>query len=145
MATEKSLARCKDEKFDLLWLHNPDFTGYTSDKVWSGMDKVKEAGLTDCVGVAPGPANGFTLDVLVCFERFGALLDWAMVILNPLEPWPGSLVLPAAVKHEVDIITRVVDYGGLFYKDQKTGDQIRPPDQPAVSPPRGGGGGAKKM
>src|ERR1041385_3571160 len=42
MATEKSLARCKAEKFDLLLLHNPDFTGYTSDKVWGAMDKLRD-------------------------------------------------------------------------------------------------------
>ena len=47
------------------------------------------------IGVAPGPANGFTLDVIDCLERFGDRIDWAMVILNPLEPWPGELVLPA--------------------------------------------------
>ncbi len=32
MATEKSLARCGVDKFDLLLLHNPDSVGYTSDK-----------------------------------------------------------------------------------------------------------------
>ena len=67
MATEKSLARCQADKFDLLMLHNPDFTGYTSDKVWSAMDKVKDAKLTDRLGIAPGPANGFTLDILLAF------------------------------------------------------------------------------
>jgi aryl-alcohol dehydrogenase-like predicted oxidoreductase len=69
------------------------------------------------LGVAPGPANGFTLDVIDCLERFGDRIDWAMVILNPLEPWPGELVLPAAERHGVSIITRVVDYGGLFHDD----------------------------
>src|SRR2546423_4277731 len=44
-ATEKSLQRCKVSKFDLLLLHNPDSTGYTSDAVWSGMEKVRDAGL----------------------------------------------------------------------------------------------------
>jgi aryl-alcohol dehydrogenase-like predicted oxidoreductase len=39
------------------------------------------------------------------------------VILNPLEPWPGELVLPAAAAHGVRVITRVVDYGGLFHGD----------------------------
>ena len=52
------------------------------------------AGLTRRIGVAPGPANGFTLDVIDCLERFGDRIDWAMVILNPLEPWPGELCLP---------------------------------------------------
>ena len=53
------------------------------------------------IGVAPGPANGFTLDLIDCFERFGERIDWAMVILNPLEPWPGELCLDAAAKHEI--------------------------------------------
>ncbi len=44
-----------------------------------------------------------------------------MIILNPLEPWPGELVLEAAVKHDVSLITRVVDYGGLFHDDVATG------------------------
>lgn len=121
MATEKSLERCRVAKFDCLMLHNPDSIGYTSDAVWNAMDKVREAGLTDMLGVAPGPANGFSLDLILNFERFGALLDWSMIILNPLEPWPGSLCLPAAVQNNVKIITRVVDYGGVFHGDVKPG------------------------
>ncbi|MGB8170199.1 MAG: aldo/keto reductase, partial [Chthoniobacteraceae bacterium] len=121
MATEKSLERCGVEKFDCLMLHNPDSIGYTSDAVWGAMEKMREAGLTDMLGVAPGPANGFSLDLILNFERFGALLDWSMIILNPLEPWPGSLVLPAAVQNNVKIITRVVDYGGVFHGDVKPG------------------------
>jgi len=117
MATEKSLERCGVDSFDLLLLHNPDRTGYTSPAVWDAMRAVKDEGLTRLLGVAPGPANGFTLDVIECFERFGELIDWAMVILNPLEPWPGELVLPAAKAHDVELITRVVDYGGLFHDD----------------------------
>src|SRR5215208_1890958 len=117
MATERSLERCGVDSFDLLLLHNPDRTGYTSDAVWSAMAAVRDAGLTRMLGVAPGPANGFTLDVIECLERFGDLIDWAMVILNPLEPWPGELVLPAAAAHDVKVITRVVDYGGLFHDD----------------------------
>ena len=134
MATEKSLARCGADKFDLLLLHNPDATGYTSDKVWSAMDKLKEAKLTERIGVAPGPANGFTLDILLCLERFGPLLDWAMIILNPLEPWPGKLVLPAAVKYDVSLITRVVDYGGLFHDDVKPGHKFGPQDHRTFRP-----------
>ncbi len=121
MATEKALERCGVAKFDCLMLHNPDSIGYTQDAVWNAMDKVREAGLTDMLGVAPGPANGFSLDLILNFERFGALLDWSMIILNPLEPWPGSLVLPAAVQNNVKIITRVVDYGGVFHGDVKPG------------------------
>jgi len=117
MATERSLERIGIDRFDLLLLHNPDRTGYSSPAVWDGLAAVREAGLTDLLGIAPGPANGFTLDLLESFDRFGDVIDWAMVILNPLEPWPGSLVLDAAAEHDVRLITRVVDYGGVFWDD----------------------------
>ena len=117
MAAEQQLQRCGVDAFDLLLLHNPDRTGYTSDGVWAGMAALRDAGLTQAIGVAPGPANGFTLDLIDCFERFGSQIDWAMIILNPLEPWPGELVLDAAAAHDVRTITRVVDYGGLFWDD----------------------------
>jgi aryl-alcohol dehydrogenase-like predicted oxidoreductase len=116
-ATERSLARCGVERFDLLLLHNPDRIGYSSPAVWNGMQAVREAGLTRLLGVAPGPANGFTLDLIDCFERFSEQIDWAMIILNPLEPWPGELALAAASAHDVSVITRVVDYGGIFHDD----------------------------
>ena len=121
MATEKSLERCGVEKFDMLMLHNPDSTGYTSDAVWNAMAAAKSEGLTDRLGVAPGPANGFSLDIILNFERFAEVIDWAMIILNPLEPWPGRLCLPAAEKYDVKLLTRVVDYGGLFHDDVKPG------------------------
>jgi aryl-alcohol dehydrogenase-like predicted oxidoreductase len=117
MATERSLERCGIDHFDLLLLHNPDRTGYTSPAVWDGMAGLRDAGLTSMIGVAPGPANGFTLDLIDCLERYGELLDWGMIILNPLEPWPGELVLGAAATADVRLITRVVDYGGLFFDD----------------------------
>ena len=117
MATERSLERIGAQRFDLLMLHNPDRTGYESETVWDGMESLRDAGLTDLIGIAPGPANGFTLDLLACFERFGDRIDWAMVILNPLEPWPAELCLDAASKRGIDVITRVVDYGGLFWGD----------------------------
>jgi aryl-alcohol dehydrogenase-like predicted oxidoreductase len=117
MATERSLERIGADRFDLLLLHNPDRIGYSSEVVWDGMATLREAGLADRIGVAPGPANGFTLDLIDCLERFGDRIDWAMVILNPLEPWPGELCLDAAARHEVKVLTRVVDYGGLFWGD----------------------------
>jgi len=117
MATERSLERCGVERFDVLLLHNPDHTGYRSEAVWRGMQAVREGGLADALGVAPGPANGFTLDLIACLERFAGLIDWAMIILSPMEPWPGELVLQAAAAHRVGLITRVVDYGGVFFGD----------------------------
>jgi len=117
MAAERSLERLGADAFDLLLLHNPDRTGYESESVWDGMAALREAGLTRLIGVAPGPANGFTLDLIRCLERFGDRIDWAMVILNPLEPWPGELPLEAAARSGVRVITRVVDYGGLLWGD----------------------------
>jgi aryl-alcohol dehydrogenase-like predicted oxidoreductase len=124
MATERSLERCEIGNFDLLLLHNPDRIGYTSERVWSDMAALRDLGLTRQIGIAPGPANGFTLDLIDCFERFGELIDWAMIILNPLEPWPGELCLPAAADAGINVITRVVDYGGLFWDDVRPGQEF---------------------
>jgi aryl-alcohol dehydrogenase-like predicted oxidoreductase len=124
MATEQSLRRIGAEHFDLLLLHNPDHLGYSSPAVWEGMQAVRDAGLTRLLGVAPGPANGFTLDLIDCLERNGSQIDWAMVILSPMEPWPGELVLNAAVANDVSLITRVVDYGGVFHDDVRPGHQF---------------------
>jgi aryl-alcohol dehydrogenase-like predicted oxidoreductase len=134
MATERSLERCGIDRFDLLLLHNPDRIGYRSEAVWSGMAALRDAGLTGRIGVAPGPANGFTLDVIDCLERFGALIDWAMIILNPLEPWPGELCLGAAAKADVKVITRVVDYGGLFFDDVLPGQELLAQDHRSFRP-----------
>src|SRR5689334_3258538 len=134
MATERSLERIGVDQFDLLLLHNPDRTGYTSPAVWEGMAALRDVGLTRMVGVAPGPANGFTLDVIDCLERFGSVIDWAMVILNPLEPWPGELVLPAAERYGIDVITRVVDYGGLFWDDVLPDHEFAQHDHRAFRP-----------
>jgi aryl-alcohol dehydrogenase-like predicted oxidoreductase len=117
MAAERSLDRLGQERFDVLLLHNPDRTGYESEEVWGAMAALRDDGLAGAIGIAPGPANGFTLDLVRCFERFGENIDWAMIILNPFEPWPGELCLDAAARHGVRVITRVVDYGGIFWDD----------------------------
>jgi aryl-alcohol dehydrogenase-like predicted oxidoreductase len=134
MAAEKSLERCGVEQFDLLMLHNPDSTGYSSPVVWDGLRALKEQGLTARLGIAPGPANGFTLDIIHCLEQFGELIDWAMIILNPFEPWPGQHVLPAAKKHGVDILARVVDFGGIFHNDVKPGHKFKDGDHRSYRP-----------
>jgi aryl-alcohol dehydrogenase-like predicted oxidoreductase len=134
MAAERSLERLGADCFDLLLLHNPDRTGYSSEAVWDGMAALREAGLTGRIGVAPGPANGFTLDLIACIERFGERIDWAMIILNPFEPWPGELCLDAAARHGVRTITRVVDYGGLFWGDLSAGMELAEGDHRAFRP-----------
>jgi aryl-alcohol dehydrogenase-like predicted oxidoreductase len=134
IATERSLERCAIDSFDLLLLHNPDRTGYRSEAVWTAMADLRDAGLTRMIGVAPGPANGFTLDLIGCLERFGSLIDWAMIILNPLEPWPGELCLAAATDAGVKVITRVVDYGGLFWDDLVPGQKLPRQDHRSFRP-----------
>jgi aryl-alcohol dehydrogenase-like predicted oxidoreductase len=134
MATERSLERIGVDSFDLLLLHNPDRSGYTSEAVWDAMAALRDAGLTGAIGIAPGPANGFTLDLIDCLERFGERIDWAMLILNPLEPWPGELSLEAAARSEVRVITRVVDYGGLFWDDLVPGAELPKGDHRAFRP-----------
>ncbi len=134
MAAEQSLERLAVDSFDLLLLHNPDRIGYSSEAVWDGMVALREAGLAGQIGIAPGPANGFTLDLIACLERFGERIDWAMIILNPFEPWPGELCLDAAARHGVKVITRVVDYGGLFWGDLRPGMELAKGDHRAFRP-----------
>lgn len=135
MATEKALERLQTDHFDVILLHNPDSIGYSSDRVWNGLSRLVDQRLTESLGVAPGPANGFTLDLIQCFERFGPLIDWGMIILNPFEPWPGSLVLPAAQAHDVRLMARVVDYGGIFSDDVKPGHSFGTADHRSFRPP----------
>jgi len=135
MAAERSLERLGADRFDLLLLHNPDRTGYESEEVWEAMASMRSEGLASAVGVAPGPANGFTLDLVRCFERYGEQIDWAMIILNPFEPWPGELCLGAAAEAGIRVITRVVDYGGLFWDDVTPETPLAEGDHRAFRPP----------
>ena len=57
-----------------------------------------------------------------------------MIILNPFEPWPGELCLDAAARHDVRVITRVVDYGGLFWGDVAPGTELPQGDHRAFRP-----------
>jgi aryl-alcohol dehydrogenase-like predicted oxidoreductase len=133
-ATERSLERCGTDRFDVLLLHNPDRIGYSSDAVWDAMAALRHEGLAGAIGVAPGPANGFTLDLLGCFERYGDRIDWAMIILSPFEPWPSRLLLPALGTHRIRAIARVVDHGGVFHGDVPDEDQLPGRDHRSFRP-----------
>ena len=137
MATAKELERCGTDHFDLLMLHNPDELGYTSEPLWRAMESVREAGLTKQLGIAPGPANGFSLDLVYALEKFESSLDWALLILNPLEPWPVGLTLPACEKHGVKVMTRVVDYGGVFHDDLAGAEHVFKPGDHRTYRPEG--------
>ena len=83
------------------------------------------------VSLAPSPRAALSL----C-TRFGELIDWAMIILSPMEPWPGELVLDAATNHDVKLITRVVDYGGIFHDDVRARmPEIEPLPEPVPAGP----------
>ena len=137
MACSRELERCGTDKLDLLMLHNPDNTGFTSEPLWEALVAAKSQGLTDRLGIAPGPANGFSLDLVGCLEKFGPLIDWAMLILNPLEPWPVGLTLPICEKHGVKVMTRVVDYGGVFHDDLNGPDHVFKPGDHRTYRPEG--------
>ena len=58
-----------------------------------------------------------------------------MLILNPLEPWPVGLTLPACEKHGVKVMTRVVDHGGVFHGDLGLpGHEFKPGDHRTFRP-----------
>ena len=57
-----------------------------------------------------------------------------MVILNAFEPWPVEMVLPAAERHDVRLITRVADFGGIFHDDVKPGHTFAEYDHRSFRP-----------
>ncbi len=137
MACSKELERCGTDRFDLLMLHNPDNLGFTSEPLWQALVAAKNEGLTAQLGIAPGPANGFSLDLVGCLEKFGSVIDWSMLILNPLEPWPVGLTLPICEHHGVKVMTRVVDYGGVFHDDLDGPDHAFKPGDHRTYRPEG--------
>jgi aryl-alcohol dehydrogenase-like predicted oxidoreductase len=62
-----------------------------------------------------------------------------------LEPWPGSMALPGALKHNVDLMTRVVDHGGLFHDDVKPGHKFGERDHRTFRPAGWVEGGSAKV
>ncbi|MGB1712560.1 MAG: aldo/keto reductase [Miltoncostaeaceae bacterium] len=133
-AIEASLRRLGTDHVDLAMLHNPDRIGYTNETVWRAMSDLRAEGLARMIGIAPGPANGFTLDLIGCVEMYGDEMDWAMIILNPFEPWPGKMALPALDAKGVKVLARVVDYGGIFHGDLPDEDALMPGDHRAYRP-----------
>ena len=134
------------DRFDLLLLHNPDRTGYESEAVWDGMAALRDAGLAGSIGVAPGPANGFTLDLIAlprALRRPDRLGDGDP---EPVRALAGRALPGCGGAHGVGVITRVVDYGGIFWDDVTPGHraaQGRPPRVPARGLDRGGPGEAR--
>ena len=105
-AVKATLERLGTDYLDVLLFQDPDRSGFRSQAVWDAFAKVKDLGMVKAVGIAPGPANGYSIDLLHCFDQFGDILDWAMVVYNPLESWPGELVLKAAEERGIQLIAR---------------------------------------
>lgn len=102
----ESLERIGIEKFDVLMLSNPNRDGFRDAALWEALAGLKAAGQTDSLGIAPGPTNGYLLDLLYAFDHFGEHIDWAMVVLGALEAWPNEMCLDAAKAANVGIIAR---------------------------------------
>ena len=68
-ATERSLERCGVDAFDASPAAQPGSHGVHQRGGLDGMAALRDAGLCGAIGVAPGPANGFTLDLIACLER----------------------------------------------------------------------------
>ena len=100
------LQRTGTGHLDLLLLESPSRNGFRSEALWQAMAQVKADGLTRAIGIAPGPANGYALDLLGFLDRFGEQIDAAMIVYNPLEPWPGELILTSAKQKGVQLIGR---------------------------------------
>ena len=133
MAAEKSLERVGATHSTCCCSTTPTAPATTARRSGTGWRRSATRASPKQIGVAPGPANGFTLDLIACLERFGDRIDWAMVILNPSSPGRVSSCLGAAAESGVRVITRVVDYGGLFWGDIRPGMELarRPPRLPA--------------
>ncbi|MFN7342469.1 MAG: aldo/keto reductase, partial [bacterium] len=78
-------------------------------------------------------------------EKFGEIIDWTMLILNPLEPWPSTLLLPACQKPGIKVLTRVVDYGGVFHGDLGDPPVFKPGDHRTYRPEGWVGHGLEKV
>jgi len=101
-----ALERAGTSWFDGLLLENPDWTGFRSEAVWEAMGALRDQGLVRSIGIAPGPNNGYVLDLLQWLDRFGERADLAMIVFSPIEPWPGELVLERAAEQGIRILAR---------------------------------------
>ena len=134
MATERSLQRLGVDRFDLLLLHNPDRIGYTSQAVWEGMAAAARGGADPAAGRRPGAGQRLHARR----HRLPGALRRADR-LGDGHPQPARAVArraraPGAQRYDIDVITRVVDYGGLFWDDVRPGHAFAPRDHRAFRP-----------
>ncbi len=105
-AVDAQLERMDLDSADLIYLRHPGKAGYRSEPLWKALAAAKAEGKAKAVGIAPGPSNGYALDLLLALDRFGEVIDWASIVYHVLEPWPGEHVLAAAQAAGVRLIAR---------------------------------------
>ena len=135
MATERSLERCGVDAFDLLLLHNPDRTGYTSEAVWDALERGPRRRPDAHARRRPGPGQRLHArpDRLPrALRRPDRLGDGDPQPARAVARRAGARRPPSATACE--LITRVVDYGGLFHDDVLPGHPF-----PRVGPPHASG------
>ena len=72
MATERSLERCGVDASTCCCCTTPTAPATRSEAVWDGDGGAARRRADAADRRRPGPANGFTLDLIDCLERFGA-------------------------------------------------------------------------
>ncbi|MEU3496933.1 aldo/keto reductase [Kitasatospora cineracea] len=106
--TDRSRRNLGVERLDLVQLHCPPTSVYSSDEVFDGLDTLVEEGRTAAYGVS----------VETCEEALSAIarpgVASVQIILNPFRLKPLDQVLPAAEKAGVGIIARVPLASGLL-------------------------------
>ena len=126
MATERHLERLGVDELDVLLLHNPDRTGYSSPVVWDAMAALRDDG--PLAGQSASPRAGERLHA-GRHRLPGALRRRHR--LGHADPQPVRAVArgartPRRGATEVSVIARVADYGGMFWEDVSPGHPFAP-------------------
>ncbi|MFJ5880158.1 aldo/keto reductase [Kitasatospora cineracea] len=106
--TDRSRRNLGVERLDLVQLHCPPTSVYSSDEVFDGLDTLVEEGRTAAYGVSVETCE----EALTAIARPGVAS--VQIILNPFRLKPLDQVLPAAEKAGVGIIARVPLASGLL-------------------------------
>ncbi|MFJ5234160.1 aldo/keto reductase [Kitasatospora sp. NPDC088391] len=106
--TDRSRRNLGVERLDLVQLHCPPSSVYSSDAVFDGLDTLVEEGRTAAYGVSVETCE----EALTAIARPGVAS--VQIILNPFRLKPLDRVLPAAAEAGVGIIARVPLASGLL-------------------------------
>ena len=93
MAAERSLERIGADAFDLLLLHNPDRTGYSSEAVWNGMRAAKRAKDLEGFMLIAGVTLAIGMQALINLSVVTGLLPTKGISLPFISSGGSSLVI----------------------------------------------------